>query len=78
MEVVGMIGLVFFLICITRLMVLDLIAYKEYKEAEKIALESLETSHEIDKIFMKMENDLKKMLEEKLKDYGLYKGEIYD
>ena len=60
MEIVRMIGLVFFLICITRLMILDLIAYKEYKEAEKITLESLETSHEIDKIFMKMENDLKK------------------
>ena len=64
MEIVRMIGLVFFLICITRLMVLDLIAYKEHKEAEKIALESLKTSHEVDKIFMKMENDLKKMLEE--------------
>lgn len=65
MEVVGMIGLVFFLICITRLMVLDLISYKEYKEAEKIALESLETSHEVDKILMKMEKDLKKKMEEK-------------
>ena len=59
MEVVRMIGLVFFLIWITRLMVLDLIAYKEYKETEKIALESLKTSHEVDKILMKMENDLK-------------------
>ena len=68
MEVVGMIGLVIFLICITRLMILDLIAYKEYKEAEKITLESLETSHEIDKILMKMEKDLKKKMEEKLND----------
>lgn len=63
MEVVRMIGLVIFLICITRLMVLDLIAYKEYKKAEKIALKSLE--REYDKISMKMENDLKKKMEEK-------------
>lgn len=64
MEVVRMIGLVFFLICITRLMVLDLIAYKEYKEANKIAYEIFKEECYIDKISMKMENDLKKMLEE--------------
>lgn len=68
MEVVRMIGLVFFLICITRLMVLDLIAYKEYKEAVKVALKSLETSHEVDKIFMKMEKYLDEKMEEILND----------
>ena len=65
MEVVGMIGLVIFLICITRLMVLDLIAYKEYKEANKIAYEIIKKEYNIDKISMKMENDLKKKMEEK-------------
>ena len=64
MEIVRMIGLVFFLIWITRLMVLDLIAYKEYKEAEKVAYEIFKEEYNLDKIFMKMENDLKKMLEE--------------
>ena len=64
MEVVRMIGLVFFLICITRLMVLDLIAYKEYKEAEKVAYEIFKEEYNLDKIFMKMENDLKKKMEE--------------
>ena len=64
MEVVRMIGLVFFLIWITRLMVLDLIAYKEYKEAEKVAYEIFKEECHIDKIFMKMENDLKKKMEE--------------
>ena len=65
MEIVRMIGLVFFLICITRLMVLDLIAYKEYKEAEKVAYEIFKEECHIDKIFMKMEKDLKKKKEEK-------------
>ena len=68
MDVVGMIGLVFFLIWITRLMVLDLIAYKEYKEAEKVAYEIFKEECHIDKIFMKMENDLKKKMEEKSND----------
>ena len=68
MEVVGMIGLVFFLICITRLIVLDLIAYKEYKEANKIAYEIFKEECYIDKISMKMENDLKKKMEEKSND----------
>lgn len=68
MEVVGMIGLVFFLICITRLMILDLIAYKEYKEANKIAYEIIKKEYNIDKILMKMENDLKKKMEEKSND----------
>ena len=68
MEVVGMIGLVFFLIWITRLMVLDLIAYKEYKEANKIAYEIFKEECYIDKILMKMESDLKKKLEEKSND----------
>ena len=68
MEVVGMIGLVFFLICITRLMVLDLIAYKEYKEKNKIAFEIFKEECHIDKIFMKMEKDLKKKMEEKSND----------
>lgn len=68
MEVVGMIGLVFFLICITRLMILDLIAYKEYKEANKIAYEIIKEECHIDKIFMKMGNDLKKKMEEKLNE----------
>lgn len=78
MEVARMIGLIFFLICITRLMVLDLIAYKEYKEKNKIAFEIFKEECYIDKILMKMESDLKKKMEEKLKDYGLYEGEIYD
>lgn len=60
-----------FVICI-GIIFLDfidlLVAIKEHKEAEKIALESLKTSHEVDKIFMKMENDLKKKMEEKLND----------
>lgn len=64
MEVARMIGLVFFLICITRLMVLDLIAYKEYKEAEKVAYEIFKEECHIDKILMKMENDLKKKMED--------------
>lgn len=64
MEVVGIIGLVIFLICITRLMILDLIAYKEYKEANKIAYEIIKKEYNIDKILMKMENDLKKKMEE--------------
>ena len=68
MEIVRMIGLVFFLICITRLMVLDLIAYKEYKEANKIAYEIFKEECYIHKIFMKMENDLKKKMEEKSND----------
>ena len=66
MEVVRIIGLVFFLIWISRLMVLDLIAYKEHKEAEKIALKSLEKSYEVNK--MKIKNDLKKKMEEKYND----------
>lgn len=65
MEVVRMVVLVFFVICITRLIVLDLIAYKEYKEAEKVAYEIFKEEYNIDKILMKMENDLKKKLEEK-------------
>ena len=64
MEVVRMIGLVIFLICITRLMVLDLIAYKEYKEKNKIAFEISKKEYNIDKILMKMEKDLKKKMEE--------------
>ena len=68
MEVVRMIGLVVFIICITRLMVLDLIAYKEYKEANKIAYEIIKEECHIDKILMKMENDLKKKMEEKSND----------
>lgn len=58
MVVVRMIGLVFFLICITRLMVLDLIAYKEYKKTIKVAYEIFKKEYNIDKILMKMEKDL--------------------
>lgn len=65
MEVVRMIGLVFFLICITRLMILDLIAYKEYKKTIKVAYEIFKEECHIDKILMKMESDLKKKMEEK-------------
>ena len=68
MEVVRMIGLVFFLICITRLMVLDLIAYKEYKEKNKIAFEIFKEECYIDKIFMKMEKYLDEKMEEILND----------
>lgn len=65
MVVVRMVLLVFFVICITRLIVLDLIAYKEYKEKNKIAFEIFKKECYIDKILMKMENDLKKKMEEK-------------
>ena len=68
MEVVGMIGLVIFLICITRLMILDLIAYKEHKKTIKVAYEIFKKEYNIDKILMKMEKDLKKKMEEKSND----------
>ena len=68
MEVAIIALVISFVLCIGVIFLdfIDLLAdIKRSKEAEKIALESLETSHEVDKIFMKMENDLKKMLEEK-------------